>query len=226
MTDKPIEHFKNYISSDKSDEYLVKALRHSSLGQQNYERLEFLGDRILSLSIAELLFKKFPNEKEGDLAKRHTALVQGETLAIMARRISLPDFVQMSEAERQAGGVDNDNILADVMEATIAAYYLAHGLERTAQAIETIWGEALVEMIKPPQDTKTALQEWSQSKGLGLPIYEVTGQEGPDHAPAFTVSVSIEGIGSCIGKASSKRQAEKAAAELMLKQIGQGGNDE
>lgn len=206
-----------FISSDNP--YVEQALRHSSLGERNYERLEFLGDRVLGLIIAQALYEAFPNESEGDLAKRHTALVQGETLAEIARELELGQHIEFSEAEKMAGGAENDNILADVVEAILGAIYLHDGLDAVTDFVRESWGERIKTMKEPPQDPKTALQEWSQSRSLGLPEYELVGQDGPDHAPMFTIKVSVDGHGTAEATAQSKRQAQKDAAKALLAKL-------
>lgn len=218
---KNLEELLNYTFHESV--YIKRALTHASVHHKpegrDYERLEFLGDRIVNLVVADLLFKKFPDEKEGPLAKRHTALVRTETLAAMARVLNLGDFVILSDAERTSGGAENDNILADIMEAVTAAIYLDGGFQAAARFIEHALGDRLHKMIEPPRDPKTALQEWSQSHELGLPIYEMIGQDGPDHAPEFTIQVSLSGYGSQKASSTSKKRAEKDAARKMLDHI-------
>ncbi len=200
--------------------YIERALTHASAHQKStgldYERLEFLGDRVVNLVVADLLFKIFPDENEGSLAKRHTALVRTETLAELARILKMGEFVILSDAERMAGGAENDNILADIMEAIIAAIYLDGGFHAAEKFIVFIMGDRLHKMTEPPRDPKTALQEWSQANGLGLPAYEVVGQDGPDHAPEFTIQVSLDGYVSQSATSTSKKKAEKEAAQKML----------
>lgn len=178
-----------------------------------------MGDRIVNLIVADLLFKIFIDENEGALAKRHTALVRTETLAQIAHQIHLGDFVILSDAERKAGGAENDNILADLTEAVTAAIYLDGGFDAAKTFIETVMGDRLHKMAEPPRDAKTILQEWSQSQHLGLPQYEVTGQSGPDHAPEFTVQVSLMGQHPQSATSTSKKRAEKDAAQAMLDTI-------
>jgi len=203
-------HFKNTL-------LLERALTHSSTGaEKNYERLEFLGDRVIGLVIAHILWETFPDEAEGDLAKRHAALVQGETLAQLARLVELGDAMQISGAERLSGGAENDNILADGLESVLGAMFIDGGLENCERVIKKLWADILHIMKSPPQDSKTALQEWAQARGLGLPDYKVVSKEGPDHAPVFEISVTIEGYPSKSMKGTSRRKAEKEAASLML----------
>lgn len=203
--------------------YIHRALTHSSAHHQSdgldYERLEFLGDRVVNLIVADLLFSIFKDEKEGALAKRHTALVRTETLAEMAKELKLGDYVVLSDAERKSGGAENDNILADIMEAVTAAIYLDGGFMAAKSFLERALGNRLHDMVEPPRDPKTALQEWSQAHDLGLPIYELVGQSGPDHAPEFIVQVSLSGYEPQQASSTSKKRAEKDAAQKMLNAV-------
>jgi len=203
--------------------YIQRALTHSSAHHDStgldYERLEFLGDRVVNLVVADLLFRAFREEKEGALAKRHTALVRTETLAEIAVFLNLGDFVILSDSERRAGGAENDNILADIMEAVTAAIYLDGGFTAAEKFIETALGNKLHDMSEPPRDAKTTLQEWSQAEDLGLPLYEVIAQDGPDHAPEFTVRVTVMNFPPQQAVSTSKKRAEKDAAQLMLDKV-------
>src|SRR3546814_5341196 len=158
-----------------------------------YERLEFLGDRVLSLVIADMLFEAFPSEDEGHLARRHVALVRREALAEVAKAIGLGQHVRLSIGEEEAGGRENPAILADVCEAIIGALFRDAGLETARAFIVRQWQARLEGEIHPPQDAKTTLQEWAQQRGRPLPLYRTVGRSGPDHAPAFTISVEVEG---------------------------------
>lgn len=201
----------------KDGKRLEKALTHSSAGgTYNYERLEFLGDRVVGLALADTLFRMFPDENEGDMAKRHAALVQGKTLAKIAREIGLGPIMQLSEAERAAGGANNDNILADGLEALIGALYLDAGLPACQKVIETLWGDRVRVMKRPPQDPKTALQEWAQARSLALPMYDLVGRTGPDHAPIFEIRVKVGDFPPWAAKGTSRRAAEKLAAAMLL----------
>lgn len=196
------------------------ALTHASTGaDHNYERLEFLGDRVLGLVVAELLYENFPKESEGDLARRHAALVSGVTLAQVAATVNLAEVLKLSDAERATGGARNENILADVMEALIGALYLDAGIDACKSVIAHLWRDILHTMDKPPLDAKTGLQEWAQGRGLPLPVYTLTDRTGPDHAPIFTITVTVEGLASVSGEGPSRRNAEKAAATALLAQI-------
>ena len=204
-------------------ELLIKALTHSSTGHnKNYERLEFLGDRVLGLVIAQMLFETFPKDSEGDLAKRHSALVQGSTLADIALEQQVGHALILSQAERESGGAENENILADVMESMLAALYLDGGLEPVQRAIKTWWGDRINTLQEPPQDPKTALQEWVQARGQDLPVYDIIDRQGPDHAPIFTIEVRVDGDVSVSAQGASRRSAEKEAAKIMLEQLQSG----
>lgn len=218
---RPLNELQNIIGYNFKDENLLRvALTHSSTNDGfSYERLEFLGDRVLGLVIADLLFKKFPDEKEGDMAKRLSALVQGKTLAKLASRISLGDYVFFSEAEATAGGAQNEHILADVFESVIGAMYLDGGLVPCCDLISSQWENVLYAMKKPPQHPKTALQEWAQGKNLPLPEYSVASQDGPDHAPVFDVRLCVKGYDPVIAQGRSRAEAEKNAAFKFMKDI-------
>jgi len=213
----------------KTPQLIITALTHASVADKNdaatredYERMEFLGDRVVNLIIADLLFHAFPKEKEGDLARRHTAFVRGEALARAARRIDVQNYLRLSSSEKAAGGADNDNILADVMESLIAALYLDAGYDTVRAFIDRTVGADIIAMDTPPVDSKTALQEWTQSLGRGLPSYKLSNRSGPDHAPEFTVTVSVPmdrkgtDVKRAHGTGASKRIAEKQAAKEML----------
>ncbi len=202
--------------SFRDHEFLHNALTHSSTGaQRNYERLEFLGDRVIGLVIAALLFETFTQDSEGDLAKRHAALVQGKTLARIAREVDLGKALRLSEAERAAGGADNDNILADALESVIGALYMDSGLAPCLDLIKRLWGDSVHVLKRPPQDPKTGLQEWAQARGLPLPEYELMGRSGPDHAPAFEIRVTVQGYPPASATGASRRAAEKEAAAIL-----------
>lgn len=188
---------------------------------RNYERLEFLGDRVLGLIVAELLWRRFETEDEGHLTRRLTHLVRGETLAQIAAAIGLGPHLRLSPAEAAAGAARNPGILADALEAIIAAIYLDGGFAAAYAFIERFWQPLLAEMQAPPRDPKTILQEWVQGRGLPLPAYRLVATSGPDHAPQFTVAVHVAGHGDADATASSKRAAETAAAAKLLERLNQ-----
>ncbi len=202
-----------------NDPKLLKtALTHSSAAvEYNYERLEFLGDRVLGLVIAELLYQRFPDEAEGDMAKRLAALVQGSFLAGIAVEMDLGAHIDLSDGEAQAGGAQNEHILADVFESLIGALYLDGGFQKCQNLIHGLWQDKLDVMKEPPQHPKTKIQEWAQALGLPLPAYKITSQSGPDHAPVFEIELSVEGYDPVTAQGKSRQQAEKEAACEFIK---------
>lgn len=203
---------------------LRRAVTHASAEPRAwnaYERLEFLGDRVLALILAEHLLDRFPHEREGSIAKRHVSLVRRETLAEVAHNIELGRFLIISRGEDEAGARASDTILSDAMEAVIGALYLDGGLEAARRFILKYWNPVLELDRRPPQDPKTALQEWAQGRRLPLPIYATVAQTGPAHAPEFTVEVRVEGQVSQRAIGKSKRLAEQSAAAAMLEAIGE-----
>lgn len=199
---------------------LERALTHSSTNDDfNYQRLEFLGDRVVGLVIAHALFEEFRGENEGGLAKRHTALVQGITLSIIGQAHGIGDHIILSEAERQSGGHMNENIISDVVESLMGAVYLDGGYEVAQKVILTLWGDNIKTLDEAPQDPKTELQEWVQARALGLPQYEIIEKTGPDHAPSFVIQLTIEGEEPMTAEGSSRRVAEKTVARKMLKRL-------
>ena len=201
---------------------LQQALTHRSLAkepQQSYERLEFLGDRILGYIIADLLLEAFPEEQEGSLSKRHADLVRRETLAEIASQAGFGAHIHMSRGEADAGGRNNQAILSDICESLIAAIYRDGGIDPARRFIEKFWHERLRLPDSPPEDAKTKLQEGAQGRGLPLPDYKVVGREGPDHAPVFTIRLLVEGRDAVVGIGASKRAAERAAAGILLERM-------
>lgn len=201
---------------------LVEALTHPSAmarraaPRRTYERLEFLGDRVLGLVVAELLWRRFPDEAEGELTRRHAGLVRREALVDVARAIELGRYVIVSAGEAQAGARDNSSVLADACEAVIAALYLDGGLEVARRFVQRHWEPRIQAAVAPPRDAKTALQEWAQGRGQGLPVYETVSIQGPAHKRVFTVSAQVEGAERATASGSSKRAAETAAAAELL----------
>jgi ribonuclease-3 len=212
----------DYTFSDPA--LLETALTHSSLQGSacDNERLEFLGDRVLGLVVADMLFSHFSGEDEGSLAKRHTGLVQQETLVRVALEIDLASHLKLSPSEEKSGGKEKETIVADALEALIGAVYLDGGFSAAHHFIERFWSEPLRQQTSPPEDAKSKLQEWVQAKALPLPEYTLLGKSGTDHAPQFEIEVSVQGIGKTTAVAASKRAAEKSAALKMLEKIGIG----
>jgi len=203
-------------------ELLTEALTHPSAARRRgsarrgYERLEFLGDRVLGLIVAELLWRRFPNEAEGELTRRHTHLVRREALAEVAQAVGLGPRIIVSAGEDAAGVRHNPSVLADVCEAVIAALYIDGGLPAARSFVERWWEARLAALGAPPRDPKTALQEWAQARGLPLPVYRTIAAEGPAHRRRFTVTVGVEGLPPATATGSSKRAAETAAAAAAL----------
>lgn len=204
----------------KDQNLLKRALTHTSIShEKSYERLEFLGDRILGAIVADLVFNHFPDDAEGKLSKRFTGMVCSGTLAKVALRADLDKYIIMARAELSSGGRKKQSILADVCESVIAALYLDGGMQIATEFVEKHWLPLINEMGDPPSDSKTDLQELTQSMGKGIPIYTLVKTEGPDHAPLFTVEVRLEGFPSQKGQGPSKRIAEQNAAKDLLKYI-------
>lgn len=197
---------------------LMKALTHGSINPHvsgNYERLEFLGDRVLGVSIASLLYQMFPSEPEGSLSQRFTGLVCKETVAMVAQRLHLDEYmVVASEDIRQ-----NENVLCDVCEAVIGAIYIDGGVDGAIEFVNEHWKELIDKRVAPPKDTKSALQELAHAKGLGAPIYRVVERKGSEHNPLFFVGVSLTNMEEQVGQGHSKKLAEFDAAAKMLEKI-------
>jgi ribonuclease-3 len=196
------------------------ALTHRSLAREGIEasnqRLEFLGDSVLGLTIAELLYARYPAEAEGDLSKRLVSLVNGEQLAAIARRMQLAEMLSMSSGEEDQGGRENPSNLEDACEAVLGAIYLDGGIEAARSLVERYWGEQANAMVSPPKDAKTSLQEWAQARGMPLPEYALISSDGPSHAPMFVIEVRVEGQAPIRAEAGVKKVAERLAAEKLL----------
>lgn len=209
---------------------LRQALTHASVSghagsrRPSNERLEFLGDRVLGLIVAELLYQAYPDEDEGALARRYSSLVSGEALALVAEQIDLGQFLRYLRGEEEAGGVRNSGVLADSCEAVIAALYLDGGLDAARRFIHRFWRPLMGASLRPPKDAKTELQEWAQARALTLPLYREVLREGPPHAPRFLVEVRLDGLPAVTASGLSKRAAEQAAAQAMLATIREQGN--
>ncbi len=207
-----------YSFSDPS--LLIEAMTHPSMGGgSDNQRLEFLGDRVLGLVIAEALLAQDTAAKEGKLAPRLNALVRKETCADVAAELDLGSALRMGRSEALSGGRRKTAILGDVMEAVIAAVYLDGGLDAAREMILRTWGGRISEAQSQMVDAKTALQEWAQARGQVPPIYVDVDRTGPDHAPVFTVRVCLAEGDEATGTAPSKRAAQQAAAETLLAQM-------
>lgn len=198
-----------------------RALTHASYrgqgkAREDNERLEFLGDRVLGLAVAELLTETYPTAKEGELARRLNKLVSGETCAKAARNIGLGRFLILSESEAGSGGRDKETILADAMEAVLGAVFADAGYDKGRAVVRKLWTHLDDQKPKAAADAKSALQEWAQGQGLPLPRYTHVSRTGPDHAPVFVSEVQVSGKGPARGEGASKRAAEQAAAMALL----------
>jgi ribonuclease-3 len=201
---------------------LTRALTHASANSEHSnERLEFLGDRVLGLVIAERLHALYPRDTEGALALKLNALVRKEACAAAAEAAGLSDHLILANSETASGGRKKAVILAGACEAVIAALYLDGGMDAARAFIERYWAHAFETLNDDMRDAKTALQEWAQArKGGGAPVYRLAKRDGPDHAPQFEVEVSVSGEEPALGQGGSKREAEQAAAKTMMQRLG------
>lgn len=211
----------------KNAELLERALTHASVRGGKVpcidnERLEFIGDRVLGLAIAEILSQQYPAANEGELARRYNHLVRGEACAKVARAIDLGVHLILSESEADSGGRDKTTILADAAEALLGAVFIDGGFEKARAVVRKLWQKQSEPVPEVAVDAKSALQEWAQGQGLALPKYTVVSRKGPDHAPRFTAEVIIAGKAPAQGEGASKRIAEQAAATALLTREGVG----
>ncbi len=202
---------------------LRRALTHRSASPQHNERLEFLGDSVVNLLAAELLFEHFQDAREGNLTRMRAHLVRGDTLAVVARELGVGSCLQLGQGERKSGGADRDSILADALEAIIAAIYLEAGLETCRERVR-VWFEGLVDNLArdtgDARDAKTRLQEWLQARGLPLPEYRVEQVSGEPHNQRFVVSCSVAALAEPVcAEGGNRKQAEQAAAGEVLKNL-------
>jgi len=219
----PLERLVTALGHRFADASLLElALSHRSTGSQNNERLEFLGDSVLSFVISGELYHRFPEVDEGRLSRLRASLVKGETLAQLARELSLGDYLRLGSGELKSGGFRRDSILADAFEAILGAVYLDAGLETVQGLILRLFDKRLA-AVNPAtalKDPKTRLQEYLQSRQLPLPHYEVEEISGKAHAQTFTVSCRVSGIDGVISASgSSRRKAEQAAAQIALERL-------
>ncbi|MEM8556169.1 MAG: ribonuclease III [Pseudomonadota bacterium] len=206
-------------------ELLKEALTHASFSspsQPNNERLEFLGDRVLGLVMAEALLAADRKAAEGVLAPRYNALVRKETCADVARQIELGKVLRLGRSEMLSGGRRKEALLADALEAVIASVYLDAGFRAAHDMVLRLWGDRITTVKADARDPKTALQEWAQARGQTPPTYTLVSRDGPDHAPKFSIEVQLDSGETARATAGSKRQAEQAAAEDLLNQLNTG----
>jgi ribonuclease III len=219
--DRALQNLSERLGYAFTDHAVLElALKHASArpglnANEDNERLEFLGDRVLGLAVAELLIQSFPNASEGELARCYNQLVRAETCAEVALRWELGKMIAMSGGEAESGGRAKKTILANACEAVLGAVFTDGGYEAARQVVHRFWSSELGE-FDFPGDAKSVLQEWAQGRGLVLPRYLEVAREGPDHAPLFTAEVQIEGMAPARGQGANKRTAEQAAANAML----------
>jgi ribonuclease-3 len=195
------------------------AFTHSSVSRHSYERLEFLGDRVLGMVIANALYNRYPNEPEGYLSRRYNGLVDRETCAENGREIGVPALIRLGKQAREDGANRSENVVGDVVEALIGALFIDGGLEAAERFILKLWEPDLASQRRAPQHPKSALQELAAAKGCKPPAYEVVGRTGAHHAPKFTIRVSVAKLGEAMAEGSSKQEAETAAAAALLSQL-------
>lgn len=183
---------------------------------ESYQRLEFLGDRVLGLVVADMLYAAYRAADEGDLHRRHASLVRKETCADVGAELGIGDALTLGESEESSGGRQKLTILGDACEAVIGAIYLDGGLDAARALIERSWSGRMSGSHRPARDAKSTLQEWTQGQGLPVPRYRVVEASGPAHAPRFVISVDLERFPSATGEGPSKREAEQAAATAIL----------
>jgi ribonuclease-3 len=203
-------------------EFLLRAVTHSSMvspHRDDNQRLEFLGDRVLGLVIADALLQADQAAPEGLLAPRYNAMVRRETCAEVARQIDLGAVLKLGRSEMKSGGRRKEALLADAMEAVIAAIYQDGGFDVARDAVLRLWGARVQNVAVDARDAKTALQEWAQARGEVPPLYVEVARTGPDHAPVFTIEVRLASGPSEQATAGSKRNAEQAAAAALLKKV-------
>ena len=196
-----------------------RALTHPSLGKDNYQRLEFLGDRVLGLIIAEWLSERFTREMEGQLSHRLTTLVSRASCAEVGIGLGLSDQLKLGKQAMDDGAARSDNVVGDAVEALIAALYLDGGYDAAKAFVRRNWASMVDAQQTAPRHPKSLLLEWAEGHGRRPPDYEVIDQSGPPHAPRFKVRASVRGLGSAEGQGSSKQEAETAAAAALLEQL-------
>lgn len=195
------------------------ALTHGSTGRADYQRLEFLGDRVLGLVIASELYARYPTASEGEMSSRLHVLASGATCAAVAQRLNLTGLIRFGAQARNDGGRYSDNIAADAIEALIGALYLDKGIDAARAFVIAHWGEMIDGQAAAPKHPKAALQEWALARKRRPPEYEIVAREGPDHAPRFRVAVRIGKLARAEAEGASKQAAEKAAAAALLAEL-------
>ena len=196
-----------------------RALTHSSVGKESYERLEYLGDRVVGLVIARWLYEKFDKEPEGKLSRRYNVLVSRETCAEIGRALGLPERIKLGKQAREDGANQSDNVVGDVVEALMGALLLDGGIDKADAFIRRTWAPYVESQGRAPKHPKSALQELAAARSWATPEYEVAHKSGAHHAPRFTVRVAIKNVGEATADGSSKQEAETSAASSLLEQL-------
>ena len=215
--DRWIEERLGHAPKDRA--LFERALTHSSHGDEHYERLEYLGDRVLGLAVASWLYELFPSEPEGKLSRRLNALVAGEVCAEVGRELGVGEQIRLGKQAREDGASDSDNVVGDLVEAVIGALYLERGFEEAARFVRKAWGDRVSTRDKAPKHPKSELQEWAAANDRKPPVYQLADRSGPHHAPRFVVEVEISGVGSASAEGASKQEAETAAAAKLMEQL-------
>lgn len=224
-TDWPQRWVREHLEHEVREvELFVAALTHRSASGRNNERLEFLGDSVLNLLVAELLYERFPQAPEGDLSRLRASLVSAEPLATIAQQLAVGEVLQLGSGELKTGGFRRQSILADTLEALIGAVYLDAGLEAARRLVRRLWASALERLPQAEslKDSKTRLQEYLQARGHALPDYQLEAVSGEAHAQHFRVSCAVPALTLLAsGEGSSRRRAEQQAAQQVLEQLSQ-----
>lgn len=211
---------RNQLGHQPNDFALFElALTHASARSENYERLEFLGDRVLGHVIARTLYDRYPSEPEGNLSRRYNVLVARETCAEIGRELALPSLVRLGKQAREDGASESDNVVGDVVEALIGALVIDGGLEAAQRFIARVWDPHIAGQGKAPKHPKSTLQELAAARECNPPVYEVVSRTGAHHAPKFTIRVSVQGLGEATAEGASKQEAETEAAAALLNQL-------
>ncbi|WP_298690873.1 ribonuclease III [uncultured Sphingomonas sp.] len=202
----------------RDEKLFLSAMTHSSHAGESYQRLEFLGDRVLGLVMGEWLFELFPNEPEGKLSRRLNALVSGDTCAEIARDLDLGRHLRLGKQARDDGAQHSSYVLGDIVEALIGALFVETGLDGARAFVRRAWGDR-VHLDKAPKHPKAELQEFAAAKQWRPPVYEIASRSGPHHAPKFVVTVAIPGRAAAEGQGTSKQEAETEAARALLEEL-------
>lgn len=219
-----LEHAMGHVFNDR--DLLSRALTHVSAVAsdatrgETYQRLEFLGDRVLGLAISDMLCAAFPDAAEGELSRRLADLVRKESCADVSLEWGVGPHLKLGEGEAQTGGRKKTAILGDVCEALIGAVFLDAGFEKAHHVVSKAWTARMHAPRRPLRDPKTALQEWAQARGKPTPLYREMSRSGPAHAPVFVIAVEVEDLAPAEASGSSKRMAEQSAAQLFLEREG------